>query len=230
MLPDPGGRRSGCGPIVRHRAVPPARDGRYLALTPGGTENSADPRPRGLSRPIGARAHRFDVTCRFAECGFDHWRRAAAPILPSLFPIETARQGNNWRVRAHRFHRRGLRLRQIDYRHSIAPGWTRRCRMPWPTRPQLKAARMAVKPHPGPRTTPYLNGWLRTASSGSGRRLRTVRPANAGNGLIMPYHLLGEHEKELAVATPPPAHSALSFMVSSPRRCGPRTVPRWNRS
>jgi TolB-like protein len=194
----------------------------------GDLENSSRPSSYAAYREFIAGREFLDgseVTCRFAECGFDHWRRAYALDSTFTLPlIEIARQGDNFG---------GCELTDsiaeaLRLRHDRLPALDRArldaavagCHGHRGT--QLKAARMAVEAAPrSAGDALYLNGWL--ARTGSFREAVAVYqrfdPAKAGNGLVMPYHLLGEHDKELAAADA--AHQAdpgiLWFMVCQAR-------------
>jgi hypothetical protein len=175
----------------------------------GDLENSSQPSSYAAYREFIAGREFLDgsdVTCRFAECGFDHWRRADSLDPTFTLPlIEIARQGDNYGgceltdSIAEALHPRHDRLPALDRARldaAVAGCHGQRGL-------QLKAARMAVQASPKSADDAlYLSRWL--AMTGSFREAVAVYqrfdPAKAGVGLIMPYHLLGEHEKELAAA------------------------------
>ena len=145
------------------------------------------------------------TNCRFAECGYEHWRRAYA--LDTMFTLPLiliAQEGDN--------------LSGCDRTDSIAGALLlRHDRLPAHDRAALDAAvagchgerrlqldNLEAAAEVGGSTTDALNlnSWLRKA--GHFREaiaaIERIDPANVENGLALPYHLLGQHEKELAAA------------------------------
>ena len=163
----------------------------------GALENSSRPSTYEAFREFIAGGEFHDV---------DHWRRAYALDSTFTLPlIEIARQGDYFGgcdltdSIAEALRLRHDRLPALDRARldAVVAGCHGQRGL------QLEAARAAVNAAGRSEDDAlYLNRWLRR--TGFLREAVAVYerfdPANAGNGLIMPYHLLGEHEKELAAA------------------------------
>jgi TolB-like protein len=146
-----------------------------------------------------------NINCRFAQCGYEHWRRAYALDTAFTLPlILIARDGEeSGRCELTDSIAEALRLR-----HDRLPAHDRAaldaavagCH--GERRLQLDAARAAVTAGGSTPDAIYLNSWLR--KGGYFREaisaIERLNPAIVDNGLALPYHLLGEHEKELAAA------------------------------
>ena len=146
-----------------------------------------------------------DFICRFAQCGHEHLLRAYALDTNFTLPlILIAQEGDNFG---------GCDLtdsiaESLRLRHDRLPAHDRAaldaaiagCH--GQRRLQLVAAREALEAGGSTPDAIYLNYWLRKA--GHFREaiaaVERLDPAIVDNGLALPYHLLGEHDKELAAA------------------------------
>jgi len=170
-------------------------------------ENSNRPSSYEAYREFVARddAGQPSFNCRFAECGNEHWRRAYALDTNFTLPLILILQ-------------EGDGLGGCEFADSIAEALRlRHDRLPAHDRAaldaavagchgqrglQLDAAREALE---AGRSTPdavYLSTWLRRAGyfREAIAALEPIDPAVVENALAVPYHLLGEHDKELAAA------------------------------
>ncbi|MFI5210405.1 MAG: protein kinase, partial [Gemmatimonadales bacterium] len=145
------------------------------------------------------------MNCRFAQCGYEHFLRAYT--LDTTFTLPLVLIAQNGDVFG------GCELTDsiaeaLRLRHDRLPVHDRvaldaavaGCH--GQRRLQLENAKAAAEAGSSTADALYLNSWFR--KDGHFREaiaaLERVDPAIVDNGLALPYHLLGEHDKELAAA------------------------------